>query len=139
MDYYAPTNWIRTQFHRSLASDEEYTLFSVVIFRRVRDEFVNKCRENKFIVREFVFSEESIHTQKEELEVADVTEKELWVSCLKVWHPDTADIALDGTTPFGPNKLLRGIPAVGTPQSFAFVCGKCASLWVTCELHRVGP
>jgi V-type H+-transporting ATPase subunit C len=64
---------------RSLASDEDYTLFSVVIFRRVHDEFVNKCREDKFIVRDFVFSEESIHIQREELEAADVTEKELWV------------------------------------------------------------
>ncbi|KAF9647479.1 ATPase, V1 complex, subunit C, partial [Thelephora ganbajun] len=68
----------------SLASDEDYTLFSVVIFRRVHDEFVNKCREHKFIVRDFVFSEESIHTQREELEAADVTEKELWTELLRL-------------------------------------------------------
>jgi len=68
----------------SLTSDEDYTLFSVVIFRRVHDEFVNKCRESKYIVRDFVFSEESIHTQKEELEVADVTEKELWTELLRL-------------------------------------------------------
>jgi len=77
--------------HRSLVSDEDYTLFSVVIFRRVHDEFVNKCRENKFIVRDFVFSEESIHTQREELEAAFVTEKELWVSPSQVWLPSTTD------------------------------------------------
>jgi len=68
----------------SLVSDEEYTLFSVVVFRRVREEFVNKCRENKFVVRDFVFSEESIHTQMEELETADVTEKELWTELLRL-------------------------------------------------------
>lgn len=50
-----------------------------MIFRRVHDEFVNKCRENKFIVRDFVFSEASVHTQREELETTSVTEKELWV------------------------------------------------------------
>ena len=76
---------------RPLASDEDYTLFSVVIFRRVHDEFVNKCRESKFIVRDFVFSEENVHTQREELEAAFVTEKELWVSHSQVWHPNTAD------------------------------------------------
>jgi hypothetical protein len=74
------------QFHRSLTSDEDYTLFSAVIFRRVHDEFINKCRENKFIVRDFVFSEDSIHTQREELEAADVMEKELWVFHSQVWH-----------------------------------------------------
>jgi len=57
----------------------------------VRDEFVNKCRESKYIVRDFVFSEESIHTQKEELEVADVTEKELWVLHSRVWYPHITD------------------------------------------------
>lgn len=48
-------------------------------------------------------------------------------------------VILDGITPLGPNQLLRGIPAVGTPQSLAVVCRKRASLWATRELHRVGP
>lgn len=34
----------------------------------------------RFIVREFTFSEEAIGKQREELETADTTEKELWVS-----------------------------------------------------------
>jgi len=81
----------KSSSYRSLTSDEDYTLFSVVIFRRVHDEFVNKCRENKFIVRDFVFSEESVHTQREELEAAFVTEKELWVSLSQVWFLSTTD------------------------------------------------
>ncbi len=36
-------------WHRSsLASDEDYTLFTVIIFRKVYDAFVQKCRENKY-------------------------------------------------------------------------------------------
>lgn len=35
------------RLNRVVASDDEYTLNAVVIFRRVRDEFVQKCRENK--------------------------------------------------------------------------------------------
>lgn len=34
---------------RSVASDDEYTLFSIVIFRRVHDEFAQQCRENKCV------------------------------------------------------------------------------------------
>lgn len=78
------TSMVIPRSSSSLASDEDYTLFSVVIFRRVHEEFVSKCRDNKFIVRDFVFSEESIHTQKEELEAADVTEKELWTELLRL-------------------------------------------------------
>jgi hypothetical protein len=33
----------------------------------------------RFIVRDFTFSEEQIAKQEEELEIADATEKELWV------------------------------------------------------------
>lgn len=32
----------------SLASDDDYTLFTVIIFRKVYDAFVQKCRENKY-------------------------------------------------------------------------------------------
>ena len=31
----------------SLASDEDYNLFTVIIFRKVYDAFAQKCRENK--------------------------------------------------------------------------------------------
>ncbi|KAG5639322.1 hypothetical protein H0H81_004525 [Sphagnurus paluster] len=62
-----------------ISSDEEYSLFSVVVFRRVHDEFVQGCRENKFIVRDFVYSEEELARHRQELATADITEKELWV------------------------------------------------------------
>ncbi|KAH0838586.1 ATPase V1 complex subunit C [Lanmaoa asiatica] len=68
----------------TIASDDEYTLFGVVIFKRVHDEFVQKCREHKFSVRDFVYSEEQIDKQREELEVADTTEKELWTELLRL-------------------------------------------------------
>ncbi|KAF9560215.1 ATPase, V1 complex, subunit C [Agrocybe pediades] len=67
-----------------IASDDEFSLFSVVIFRRVHDDFVQKCRENKFIVRDFVYSEEEIQRQKQELEMAGTTEKELWTELLRL-------------------------------------------------------
>jgi len=67
-----------------IASDEEYTLCGVVVFRRVHDEFVQKCRENKFIVRDFVYSEEVLAKQREELAMADITEKELWTELLRL-------------------------------------------------------
>ncbi|KAL1715480.1 hypothetical protein EV715DRAFT_207361 [Schizophyllum commune] len=69
---------------KALASDDEYTLFGVVIFRRIHDEFVQKCRENKFIVRDFVYSDEEIERARQELDTADMTEKELWTELLRL-------------------------------------------------------
>jgi V-type H+-transporting ATPase subunit C len=45
---------------------------------------VQACRENKFIVRDFVFSEDELVKQREELETADTTEKELWTELLRL-------------------------------------------------------
>ncbi|KAF5368442.1 hypothetical protein D9758_002368 [Tetrapyrgos nigripes] len=67
---------------KPIASDDEYTLFSVVTFRRFHDDFVQACRENKFILREFVYSDEEIAKQKMELDMTDTTEKELWTELL---------------------------------------------------------
>lgn len=67
-----------------IQSDDEFTLFVVVIFKRVHDEFVQKCRDRKFMVRDFTFSEAEIQKQREELSTANSTEKELWTELLRL-------------------------------------------------------
>jgi len=67
-----------------ISQDDEFSLFSVAIFRRVHDDFIQKCRENKFIVREFVYSEDEAAKQQRDLETAAVTEKELWTELLRL-------------------------------------------------------
>ncbi|KAI9460255.1 hypothetical protein BJY52DRAFT_290218 [Lactarius psammicola] len=67
-----------------IASDDDYTLFSVVIFRKVYDTFSQKCRENKYILRDFQFSADQIEKEREELQTADTAEKELWTELLRL-------------------------------------------------------
>ncbi|KIL71074.1 hypothetical protein M378DRAFT_20487 [Amanita muscaria Koide BX008] len=78
------TQYVVPRSGRLVASDDDFSLFSVVIFRRVQDEFFQKCRENKYIVRDFVYSDEEAERQREELENAAVTEKELWAELLRL-------------------------------------------------------
>ncbi|KAF8640562.1 hypothetical protein AX17_000224 [Amanita inopinata Kibby_2008] len=78
------TQYVVPRSSRQVASDDEFTLYSVVVFRRIHDEFVQKCRECKYIVRDFVYSEEVIEKQREDLENADTTEKELWTELLRL-------------------------------------------------------
>ncbi|KAL5495657.1 VMA5 [Sanghuangporus weigelae] len=67
-----------------VASDDEYSLFAVIIFKRVRDEFAQKCRENKFIVRDFMYTDELALKHQQELELAGTTERELWTELLRI-------------------------------------------------------
>ncbi|KAI0085626.1 hypothetical protein BDY19DRAFT_430040 [Irpex rosettiformis] len=78
------TGFVVPRSSQLITSDSEYSLFAVVIFKRVHDEFIQKCRENKFIAREFEFSEDLLEKQKEEIVAADTTEKELWTELLQV-------------------------------------------------------
>ena len=50
-----------------LFTDGDYSLFNVVLFHKVVDEFKLHARENKFIVREFVYSEQAMNAGKNEL------------------------------------------------------------------------
>ncbi|KAI9512668.1 hypothetical protein F5148DRAFT_1273602 [Russula earlei] len=68
----------------SLASDEDYTLFTVIVFRKAYDTFTLKCKENKFIVRDFQYSSDQIETEREALRTADTAERELWTELLRL-------------------------------------------------------
>ncbi|KAJ7225752.1 ATPase V1 complex subunit C [Mycena pura] len=100
----------------SIVSDDEYTLFNITLFRRVHDEFVQKCRENKFIVRDFVFSEEELVKQQQELETADTTEKELWTELLRLSRTNFSEsfqilVHLKVVRLFVESVLRYGLPA----------------------------
>ncbi|KAG8816294.1 Vacuolar ATP synthase subunit C, partial [Serendipita sp. 399] len=45
---------------------------------RVHDEFAQKLRENKYILRDFSFDEEALQKQQQELASIEIQEKELW-------------------------------------------------------------
>jgi len=77
--------------------DDDYSLRTVTVFKKVRDEFTHRCRENKyaianrcimytltsrFIVRDFTFEDSALEKQRKELSELEAEEKELWVSCL---------------------------------------------------------
>ncbi|KAF8523067.1 hypothetical protein BU17DRAFT_43994 [Hysterangium stoloniferum] len=67
-----------------IVADDAYTLFSVVIFKRVHDEFSQKCRENKFVLRDFTFSEDAVAKQRDELRTTEISERELWTELLRL-------------------------------------------------------
>ncbi|KAK7124944.1 hypothetical protein R3I94_019114 [Phoxinus phoxinus] len=50
-----------------LFEDHDSGLFSVTLFRKAIDDFKQKARENKFVVRDFQYNEEEMKADKEEL------------------------------------------------------------------------
>ncbi|XP_078255385.1 V-type proton ATPase subunit C 1-A-like [Rhinoraja longicauda] len=52
---------------KMIIEDMEGALFTVTLFKKYVDEFKIRARENKFVVREFNYSEEELHAEKEEM------------------------------------------------------------------------
>ncbi|RKP06125.1 ATPase V1 complex subunit C [Thamnocephalis sphaerospora] len=65
-----------------IAEDNEYGLFSVAVFKRVADEFASKCREEKFIVREFTYDETRLQRDRQELAELEATQQSMHVTQL---------------------------------------------------------
>jgi len=67
-----------------VASDEEYILYTATIFKRVKEEFTQKCRDNKFTVRDFEFDEAAILKQQKELKELQSSERDQWAELLRI-------------------------------------------------------
>uniref|UniRef100_A0A2R5LG62 V-type proton ATPase subunit C n=1 Tax=Ornithodoros turicata TaxID=34597 RepID=A0A2R5LG62_9ACAR len=67
--------------------DSEHGLFTVTLFEKVKDEFKLHCRENKFVVRDFVYDESALLAGKNEIAKLESDKKKqygLLVRWLKV-------------------------------------------------------
>lgn len=64
---------------RQIARDEDYTLFGVTVFKKTKDEFLQKSREAKFIARDFTYDEGAVEKGRKDLDNAQREERQLYV------------------------------------------------------------
>lgn len=104
-----------------LAEDEEFGLYTVTLFKKSEQEFVQKARENKFQVREFVYDEEQLERERRGLDEAGASEKELWTELVRLSRTHFAD-AYQAQVHF---KVLRtfveSVLRYGLPAEYAVV------------------
>ncbi|WWC87946.1 uncharacterized protein L201_002846 [Kwoniella dendrophila CBS 6074] len=78
------TSMVVPRSTQRIASDDDYFLQTVTVFKKVKEDFIHKCRENKFIVRDFKWDDSALEKQKKELAELGVEEKELWTELLRL-------------------------------------------------------
>ncbi|PLW20257.1 hypothetical protein PCANC_07452 [Puccinia coronata f. sp. avenae] len=67
-----------------IAQDEDYTLFNVTVFKKIKEEYCQKCREKKFVIRDFVYDESEIEKSRTQQKEYEQHEKELWSELLRL-------------------------------------------------------
>ncbi|XP_050410065.1 V-type proton ATPase subunit C 1 [Patella vulgata] len=75
LKYEKLTDMVVPRSSKKIFDDNENVLCTVTLFRRVVDEFKHHCRENKFSVRDFTYSEEEIQSGKTELTKLEADKK----------------------------------------------------------------
>ncbi|KAF7134064.1 hypothetical protein CNMCM5793_005693 [Aspergillus hiratsukae] len=67
-----------------VASDDEFTLYAVTTFKKHSPEFVHRCRENKWIPRDFKYVEGGKEEERKEVERVGGDERKLWGETLRL-------------------------------------------------------
>lgn len=67
-----------------IAKDEEFNLYSVAVFKKHSSEFVHKCRERKWIPRDFKFEEGGKDKEVKEMQDLEAQEKRVWGEALRL-------------------------------------------------------
>ncbi|CAG8463330.1 289_t:CDS:10 [Funneliformis caledonium] len=78
------TDKIVPRSSQKIAEDNDFGLFTVTLFKKVSNEFANKCREEKFVVRDFKYDESDMENQRKEYEEVGAVEKELSENLLRL-------------------------------------------------------
>ncbi|CCD23710.1 H(+)-transporting V1 sector ATPase subunit C NDAI_0C00490 [Naumovozyma dairenensis CBS 421] len=78
-----------------IATDSEYILYNVHLFKKNAQEFVNVAREKKFIPREFNYSEELIDQLKKEHDSAASLEQSLRVQLVRLAKTAYVDVFIN--------------------------------------------
>ncbi|EEB06353.1 V-type ATPase V1 subunit C [Schizosaccharomyces japonicus yFS275] len=81
--YETMTNLVVPRSAKVLAGDEEFVLYTVVVFKKTSEEFENKAREKHYIVRDFSFRSGMKEEEQRDLENASVEEKRSWTSLVR--------------------------------------------------------
>ncbi|OJJ49716.1 hypothetical protein ASPZODRAFT_149207 [Penicilliopsis zonata CBS 506.65] len=67
-----------------VAEDSEFTLYAVTTFKKHSAEFVHKCRESKWIPRDFKYVEGGKEEERKEVERVGGDERKLWGETLRL-------------------------------------------------------
>ncbi|PVU96050.1 hypothetical protein BB561_001420 [Smittium simulii] len=76
---------------KKIISDNEYSLFSAVLFNRVIGDFKTAAKEKKFIVRDYTFSEQADENE-EELKAKIEEEQEALIQLIELLHSSFSDL-----------------------------------------------
>ena len=102
-------------------ADDEFTLYAVTTFKKYSQEFVHKCREQKWIPRDFKYKEGGREAEEKEVEKVAKEEKKLWGEALRLGRTGWGEAVMAWVHVLALRVFVETVLRYGLP--LAFVCG----------------
>ena len=104
-----------------LATDDEFALFAVTVFKKYGQEFVHKCREQKWIPRDFKYEEGGREAEQKELDRVAQEERKLWGETLALGRTLWGEAVSTWVHVLALRVFVETVLRYGLPLSY--VCG----------------
>ncbi|KAK3708930.1 Vacuolar ATP synthase subunit C [Vermiconidia calcicola] len=104
-----------------LAKDDEFLLYSVMVFKKHHAEFVHKCREHRWTPREMKFTDGGREAEEQELKRLEKEERQVWGEALRLGRTGYSDAVMGWVHVLTLRVFVETVLRYGLPLSF--VCG----------------
>ncbi|KAI9677084.1 MAG: Vacuolar ATP synthase subunit C [Caeruleum heppii] len=104
-----------------LTSDEEYTLYAVTVFKKHGSEFVHKCREKRWIPREYKHVDGGREEEQKEIDRVGREERKVWNEALRLGRTGWSESVMAWVHVLALRVFVETVLRYGLPLEF--VCG----------------
>ncbi|KAK3113625.1 Vacuolar ATP synthase subunit C [Teratosphaeriaceae sp. CCFEE 6253] len=104
-----------------LAKDGEFALYAVVVFKKHSQDFLHKCREQRWTPREMSFKDGGREAEEKELRRLEKEERRIWGECLRLGRAGYGDAVSCWTHVLALRVFVETVLRYGLPLDY--VCG----------------
>ncbi|GMM33450.1 H(+)-transporting V1 sector ATPase subunit C [Saccharomycopsis crataegensis] len=116
--YETLTEYVVPRSSHQITEDSEYVLNNVTLFKKKVPEFLAKCRELKFLPREFNYSEELVESLKQEYSLASRKESQMRGELIRLTRTSFQDVLAAWVHIKSLRVFVESILRYGLPPNF---------------------
>ena len=121
-------------------SDSEFALFGVTTFKKHSQEFLHKCREQRWTPRDFRYEEDGKQKEDQEIDQLSKDERKLWGEALRLGRTGYSESAMTWVHVLAMRVFVETVLRYGLPLEYvAGLIKVCLylSLFSTIEFFRL--
>jgi V-type H+-transporting ATPase subunit C len=104
-----------------VSSDDEFTLFAVTTFKKYSAEFIHKCREKRWVPRDYKYVEGGREEEAREVESLAKEERKVWGEALRLGRTGYSESAMIWIHVLALRVFVETVLRYGLPLDF--ICG----------------